>query len=451
MANNKPFKIKNGLQANRYIDNAVVPTTGAEGPSTSFSTTLYTGNGVNTADSNPITGVGFTPSFAWIKSRTSTYDHHIQDSVTGLAKFRQSNSAAADQNTGGGDVSSFDADGFTISYANNRTNASGEPYVAWLWKESSNFFDIVTYNSSSGNVTNFGSAGATVNHNLGSVPGMIIVKCTDTAATNWKVYHRGLNGGTNPEQYEIELNQTFAQADTPNSWNDTAPTSTQFTLGVSGDVNNASRSYVAYLFAHDTSDDGYIQCGNYTGTGTAGLEVNLGFKPQWLLIKNTSNDLWNWLLVDSERGIVTGGNDALLIPNGTNAESATSNHVSVSESGFSLESTSGAFNSSGHNFIYVAIRATVPTETLDLSTGNHFNITMTEATNILFTNPPASGTSTAFSLEVNNNGSTITWPTTIKWHENTTPAAASTKEVYTFITTDGGTTYYGKKAGENIS
>jgi len=94
----------------------------------------------------------------------------------------------------------------------------------------------------------------------------------------------------------------------------------------------------------------------------------------------------------------------------------------------------------------------INSNTLDLSTGNTFSITPTEALDVLFTNPPASGTAVGFTLEVNNTGGyALTWPSSVKWHLGTAPTATASKELYTFVTTDGGTTYYGKLAGSNIA
>lgn len=92
------------------------------------------------------------------------------------------------------------------------------------------------------------------------------------------------------------------------------------------------------------------------------------------------------------------------------------------------------------------------TQTLDLSTGGTFSFTPSGATTVSFTNPPASGTATGFTLEVvNTGGYALTWPSSVKWHLGTAPTATATKELYTFVTTDGGTTYYGKLAGSAIA
>lgn len=91
------------------------------------------------------------------------------------------------------------------------------------------------------------------------------------------------------------------------------------------------------------------------------------------------------------------------------------------------------------------------TQTLDLSTGTYFSFTPSGATTVSFTNPPASGLAIGFAVEINGDGSAITWPASVKWHEATAPTATATKELYAFITTDGGTTYYGKKAAGDLA
>jgi len=91
------------------------------------------------------------------------------------------------------------------------------------------------------------------------------------------------------------------------------------------------------------------------------------------------------------------------------------------------------------------------TQTLDLSTGTYFSFTPSGATTVSFTGVPASGLAVGFSVEINGDGSAITWPASVKWHEATAPTATANKELYTFVTTDGGTTYYGKKAAEGLA
>ena len=102
------------------------------------------------------------------------------------------------------------------------------------------------------------------------------------------------------------------------------------------------------------------------------------------------------------------------------------------------------------DFVYQYSTASY-TQTLDLSTGTTFSFTPSGATTVSFTNPPASGNAIGFSVEVVGDGSAITWPDSVKWHEATAPTATASKELYTFVTTDGGTTYYGRKAAEELA
>ena len=90
------------------------------------------------------------------------------------------------------------------------------------------------------------------------------------------------------------------------------------------------------------------------------------------------------------------------------------------------------------------------TQTLDLSTGTYFSFTPSGATTVSFTNAPASGKAVGFAVEINGDGSVITRPTSVKWPSGVAPTATASKEVYAFVTTDGGTSYYGKRAAEGI-
>ena len=316
-----------------------------------FSTFVYDGTGSAQTITNSINLSG-KGGLVWTKQRSDSRDHQLYDTERGADKAIESSDTSA-EHSGGTGVIAFNSNGFNLG-TGSRANQSGQEFVSWTFRKEPKFFDVVKYNSSSGNVTNFGSAGATVNHNLGSVPGMILVKCTDTSSTNWKVYHRGLNGGTNPEQYEIELNQTGAQADTANSWNDTAPTSTQFTLGASGDVNNGSRSYVAYLFAHNNSDGGFgtdsediIKCGSYTGS-SSDVSVDLGFEPQFVIVKNASTTS-NWLMMDVMRGMPHGDGETLAADKSTaeNGTFGTDNLINPTASGFIAKTGKTASNNNG--------------------------------------------------------------------------------------------------------
>ena len=319
-----------------------------------FSTNLYTGNNsaltVNTGlDQNTEGGM------LWVKSRsTGSTNHGIWDTERTNGYYLPVNSS-----DNGGNISAasgtnpFLRDGsFRWNAGHGWFNQSGD-YVAWAFRKAPKFFDVVTYTGTGSNLT--------INHNLGSVPGCIIIKCT-SAVKSWVVYHRGVNGGVNPEDYALFLNTTDAQNDNL-YFQDTAPTSTQFFLGDSA-ANENGQTHVAYLFAHNDGDGEFgpdgdadiIKCGSYTGNGsTTGPEIDSGFEPQWLLIKRTSGSE-EWLLFDVMRGIPTGGYDPDLRPAQSNAENTDRNWLDLTSTGFQPKQTSNHINGNGENYIYIAIR-----------------------------------------------------------------------------------------------
>ena len=397
MANDKDFKVKNGVKASAYYEAMGTVTSSVDnvGPVSAFSTDLYTGDATTSKKITNNIDLSTDGGLVWIKRRSDTSDHRLMDTERGASSYLASNTTSGAST---GALSSFDTDGFTIGNASAPINANGSTYVAWSFKKQSSFFDVVEY-------TGDGVAGRTVSHNLGSVPGCIIVKCT-SAGANWVVYHRGTDA-TAPEDYGTKLSGTFAREDNVVFWNDTAPTSTEFTVGTGSLVNSNGATYVAYLFAHDTSDDGYIQCGSYTGNGsTNGPEINLGWKPQWIMVKNATA-VSDWRIFDTTRGWVDGSGDRLLSANQTSAE-AGGGFSTPTSTGFSIDSTGSNYNTSGETYIYIAIRESTSTNkrTLDLSTGSVFEITPTSDIQVGLSNPAPSGTVSSATLILNGGSKT---------------------------------------------
>jgi hypothetical protein len=103
------------------------------------------------------------------------------------------------------------------------------------------------------------------------------------------------------------------------------------------------------------------------------------------------------------------------------------------------------------------IANTGATYTIDLESGNVFNLTLTGNCTYTFSNPPASGSAGAFTLIQNQDGTgsrTVTWPASVEWAGGSAPtitSTASSTDVFTFITTDGGTTWYGFTGGQDFS
>jgi len=96
------------------------------------------------------------------------------------------------------------------------------------------------------------------------------------------------------------------------------------------------------------------------------------------------------------------------------------------------------------------------TETLDLESGNVFDLTLSANCTITLSNPPASGTSGSFTLILRQDGTgsrTVTWPASVDWASATAPTLttdASAVDVLTFMTVDGGTIWLGFVAGQAL-
>ena len=221
-------------------------------------------------------------------------------------------------------------------------------YQAWSWKRGQSF-DVVTY-------TGDGVSGRQIPHSLNKVPEMMWVKrrTSGSGGMSWLVYHKGLDGGTNPQTHYLLLNSTAAEGDEDTIWNDTAPTSTHFTLGGSTNVNRNDSTHIAMLFA---SVDGISKVGSYTGTGNA-LSVTTGFQPRFLIIKNASSGTGDshWWVVDTTRGWGSGDDNCLRL-DVNNAAVTGMNLGAPTSTGFDMPANSGnstAYNKSGDVYIYYA-------------------------------------------------------------------------------------------------
>ena len=320
-----------------------------------FSTWLYTGNNATQTITNGINLSG-RGGMVWTKSRNEVFSHYIVDTVRGVTKGIASN-ATGSETTDLNSVTAFGTTGYTIGDLANINSFSPRTYVSWTFREQTKFFDIVTW-------TGNGVANRAIPHNLGSEPGCIIIKRTDTTSF-WPVYHRST--GTGKYTFLNTTDSVFT-----NSATFTSVTSTTFTpvgspVG-SLDVNTNGGTYVAYLFAHDaggfglSGTDNVISCGSYTGNGTnVGPTITLGYEPQWVMVKRSSAAGTNWYIIDNMRGfnVVDSNGNALLQPNTSAAETSTNpggTYMVPTATGFQIRSTDGEVNSNGQTYIYIAIR-----------------------------------------------------------------------------------------------
>ena len=312
-----------------------------------FNSKLYTGNG----GTQTISGIGFEPSLAWFKARSST-SHMLQDQCRGKTKFIEPNTTTGNQTSSDG-ISSFNSDGYAIG-ANGRLNSNNTSMVSWNWKAngqgSSNTAGSINTTYTSANTTsgvsivkwNGNGSTATIGHGLGKVPKMIMVKSLANTTT-WMVQHASLGNAK-----EIYLNNTTA-AGNSTAWNSTTPTSTVFSVtGGGGDGVNASGAYIAYCFA---DIQGFSKMGFYDGNGSAeGVFEYLGFKPAFLLIKNTTATE-AWFLYDNKRGY--NGSMGALFPDETAAD-AFANNIDFLSNGFKLRTGGAILNGNTTRYIYMA-------------------------------------------------------------------------------------------------
>ena len=356
-----------------------------------FSTYLLVANGATQTITNNI-DLSTKGGMVWTKSRTNGYYNDLYDTNRGVNKRLFSNTTGA-QDTSTGTLTSFNTNGFTLDYNDGANYTSGSNGVTWTFRKQPKFFDIVTY-------TGDGSSNRQISHSLGSTPGCMLVKdITNTG--NWAVYHKGLNGGVNPEQYYVNLNTTAAQNQDSSRWNYTAPTTTNFTVGYGTDVNNSGDTYVAYIFASNaggfgtSGTDNVISCGSFTTDGSGNASVTLGYEPQYAMIKRT-DATGAWFIVDIMRGF-SNTQFQYIQANTASTESssnASPSYLTPNATGFAT-GQAGLFAASS-TFIYIAIRRgpmKVPTDATTVFSPN------LESTS---TNPQT--LTTGFPVDLNFNG-----------------------------------------------
>ena len=317
-----------------------------------FSTYLYTGNGSTQTITNGI-DLSTKGGLVWFKSRSTINSHRIFDTARGVQKFLNSSDTGA-QTTNASTLTAFNSTGFDIG-SSSVINTNAELMASWTFRKQPKFFDVVTY-------TGNGLSAQQIAHSLGSVPGCVIVKATSTTS-DWGVWHRG-NGTT--DYTGLSLNGTGASV---SSGYGAGFTSTYFTPRLVEDAsynvgNLNGVTYVAYIFAHDaggfglTGTDNVISCGSFTASAGGLATVNLGYEPQWILMKpSTTASSGNWIIADTMRGLICdspgGAPNVQLYANLSNAEGGGA-PINITSTGFEFNT----LNSNWYNqtFIYIAIR-----------------------------------------------------------------------------------------------
>jgi len=354
----RPYEVE-ALYTEEYCAPTIVP-------SEHFNTVLYTGNG----STQSITGVGFQPDFTWIKVRTNTDNHVLQDSVRGVGKGLFSDLTNAENASMGG-MTSFDSDGFTFDGSVSTLNGSARDFVAWNFKAGgaavTNTDGTITSQVSANTEAGFsvvtwtgnGAANATVGHGLNNTPSLYITKRRNSTG-NWVLFATTLLPTVDAQEYLV-LNNT----DGSNGASQALPNSN--ILNVESIFDNiGSATYVAYCFAEV---EGFSNFGSYVGTGASGNTVVTGFEPAFVMIKRT-DAAGGWLSLDNKRD-TTNPRELFLSPNTSQAEFPVTNGADFLENGFTMQSTNGSLNASGGSYIYMAFAAD-PT-TIEPSLEDSFN------------------------------------------------------------------------------
>ena len=327
-------------------------------PSDYFNTVLYTGN--NT-DNTSISGLDFQPDWVWLKARNQADYHYSMDSVRGALKPLFQNDTSAEANFSDS-LKSFNTDGFTLGTSGD-LNAASQTMVAWNWKAGTSFtndasstgigsidstgsvstdagFSIVKYNSSRSP-----SPVQTVAHGLGVKPDMLIFKNIDETQ-NWLVWNKTL--ATNKH---LNLNTTSALSTDAGSLNNTAPTSTVFTIGADGRTNSTTNGnpIICYAFAEKK---GYSKFGSVIGNGSAtnGTFCYTGMKPSFVMVKNTASG--NWQLLDNKRNLFNVAVNSLS-PDVSDAEYTTETDIDFLSNGFKFYENYN-LNKTGNTYIFAA-------------------------------------------------------------------------------------------------
>ena len=323
-------------------------------PSDYFNTKLYTGTG----NSNAITGVGFSPNWVWLKSRSTTQNHILTDTVRGATKTIRSNTTDA-ENTEPQYLKSFDSDGFTLG-TRSEPNGNGATFVSWNWKAE------ITSGLSGGSITpsgysinttagfgiykytGNGTSGATIAHGLGAVPKVIFIKRLDNNDA-MNMYNESLG---NTKTLRVDRND--APATSSSFYNNTSPTSSLITLGNESGFNGNNNTYVMYAFAEK---QGYSKFSSYTGNGNAnGAFIYTGFKPAFFLQKKSSasGNAWNTWGYTSLSGTNSIGRRLFPSTSGSESNQDSAPMSNFLSNGIKILQTDSDYNGSGATYIYMA-------------------------------------------------------------------------------------------------
>ena len=316
-------------------------------PSEYFQTLLYTGNATDNRNlTNSANAGDFQPDWLWLKERSSTSSHQLHDSNRGSSNALLSDTTAA-EDTDANRVQAFQTNGFQVGTAST-VNQNTITMVAWQWKANGgttanntdgNLTTVVQANQDAGfSIVLWTSTGSsdTIGHGLGATPKVIIEKSRNGSSA-W-TFFTSVNGAK-----LLSLNTTAAAATSFSGVSNVG--SSIFTDG-----NGGTDTRVAYCF---TPIQGYSKFGTYIGNGNVdGIFIHTGFKPAFVIQKQTNAQGEYWMMKDSAREPFN-QNDANIYPNATNVEGDT-NGIDLLSNGFKCRTSGAGSNASGATYLYIA-------------------------------------------------------------------------------------------------
>ena len=287
----------------------------------------------NSSATIPAMDSGFPVDFALVKQPASSSDWWV------YGRLMQGRYLVANGTNAGGVSAAGMFDSNLGFYQGSSYNSN---YQSWMWKRHAGF-DVVCFEGD-------GVAGKQIPHSLSKTPEMIWIKNRDRN-DHWRVGHKGLNGGTNPWQYQFKINDRGADS-ASTFLNNTAPTSTHFTVGSDSGVNHDGEDIMVLLFA--TTDVSYV--GSYSGGSGSSVTVTIGFQPRFLWAKNISeaatNDTNAVFVLDTSRGWAS-GNDQKLDMSSSNTQSNSEDFGAPTSTGFTLNANTD-MNNGGDQYVFYA-------------------------------------------------------------------------------------------------
>jgi len=330
--------------------------------------TTYTGTGATRSVSNAITygsvAYQFRPDIIFIAANATANNKPFYDSVRGATAQLLFNTSAAETTVATG-VTSFNSDGFSVG-SDTLVNASGTTFLAGqiaiggspVTNTDGTITSTVLANQTTGvsivTWTGTGVAG-TIGHGLNATPEAMIIKIRSTTGVG-NMYHKGLNAGTTPWGYILDMSTTANEAADTAYLNNTAPTSSVFSVGVSAKTNTLGATYVAYCFASKT---GFSRVSQYlTGSSTAQLSgaAWTGGKPRWAIVKQRNGTtLDGWYLVNFNAN----QNPITSVTRLASSSTAATVSLVATTFGFKINQATGVMNQNSNSYyVFIAFNET---------------------------------------------------------------------------------------------